>query len=77
MRRRPRVVDARKDLELRRDELYDRLVTLERMRVAARVDDGRYAIERRSLIAKLVVVHRELDALDGPPPKRDSSARAS
>jgi hypothetical protein len=55
---------ARRELTDQRDRLYAELVTLERRRAAGGVDVEVYERERRALTAKLVVVHRELDALD-------------
>ncbi len=55
---------ARRELTGQRDRLYAELVNLERRRAAGAVETEVYERERRALTAKLVVVHRELDALD-------------
>jgi hypothetical protein len=54
----------RRDLERRRDRLYDQLVALERGHAAGRIEDAAYGDQRRGLMAKLVVVLREIDDLD-------------
>ncbi len=62
----PVAADAarRRELASTRDQLYDELVLLEKRRAADAVDDDEYERERRGLVARLVVVHRELEAID-------------
>jgi hypothetical protein len=55
---------ARRELTGQRDRLYAELVKLEKARAAGGIETEAYERERRSLTAKLVVVHRELEALD-------------
>ena len=72
-RRRPagRPVDAeaqRRDLTVRRDKLYSELVALERLRASERIDAGDFDAQRKAIMTRLVLVHRELDELDGVAP---------
>jgi len=56
--------DARRiALEHDRERLYADLVGLEKKRKQGDLDDGTYEDARRTLVAKLVLVHRELDEL--------------
>ncbi len=59
------VESARRELSSRREKLFAELVALERARQAQRIDDDAFAAHRRSIMAKLVLVHRELDDLEG------------
>ncbi len=52
---------ARDSLEKRRDHLYDELVVLERRRAAGKIEPERFDLQRKELVAKLVLVHRQLD----------------
>jgi hypothetical protein len=47
-----------------RDRLFDRLVHLEKERAAERIAGDRYHRERGALVAKLALLHRELDELE-------------
>jgi hypothetical protein len=67
--------DERKDLERRRDRLYDALVELEKQRAAFRVDEVQYDAQRKQLVAKLVMIHRELEELGAV--HKGKAARAS
>jgi hypothetical protein len=66
-----RPVDAqaqRRELGQRREKLYAELVALERLRAAERIDDSDFESQRKAIMTKLVLVHRELDDLDGTGP---------
>jgi len=71
--RRPRVraakpadaATARRELGNRRERLFAELVTLERLRAAQRIDEMDFDTQRKAIMTKLVLVHRELDELDG------------
>jgi hypothetical protein len=58
---------AKRDLGARREKLYDELVALERARAAQRIEEGAFSAHRKTIMAKLVLVHRQLDDLDAPP----------
>jgi hypothetical protein len=64
---------ARKELMTLRDRLYEDLVDLERRRAAGVVEDLAYDRERKALMYRLVVVHRDLDALDTAKPRQRQS----
>ena len=52
------------ELARARDRLYDQLVHLEKQRAADRIDLDRFRRERGHLVAKLALLHRELDELE-------------
>jgi hypothetical protein len=54
---------GRDGLEKHRDRLYDQLVSLERRRVAGKIDPEDFDAQRKGLVAKLALVHRQLDEL--------------
>jgi hypothetical protein len=56
---------ARRELGQRREKLFAELVALERLRAQERIDAGDFDAQRRAIMTKLVLVHRELDELDG------------
>jgi hypothetical protein len=58
----------RQELYARRDRLYAELVALERARAAGRIDLSAFDAQRKGIMTKLVLVHRELDELDAPGP---------
>jgi hypothetical protein len=61
--------DARRvALEHDKERLYADLVGLEKKRRAGDLDDGAYEEARKSLVARLVLVHRELDELSAQTP---------
>jgi hypothetical protein len=72
--RRPRArkpvapAQQRHELYARRDRLYAELVALERARAAGRIEGGPFETQRKAIMTKLVLVHRELDELDAPTP---------
>jgi hypothetical protein len=58
--------EARRDLHAQRERLYAELVSLERARAARRIDPDAFAVQRRGIMTKLVLVHRQIDDLDAP-----------
>jgi hypothetical protein len=56
----------RRELVILRDRLYDQLVNLEKQRAADRIAADRFHRERGQLVAKLALLHRELDELEPP-----------
>jgi hypothetical protein len=57
-------VGRRSELVQTRDRLYDQLVHLEKQRAADRIAADRFHRERGELVAKLALLHRELDELE-------------
>lgn len=66
----------RRELAVQRDRLYEELVALERRRAAGNIDDDEYQRERKNLVARLVVVHRDLDAVDAGKNDKGKHTRA-
>jgi hypothetical protein len=73
--RRPRAVGPspspppkRQELYARRDRLYAELVALERARAAGKVAPAAFDAQRKGIMTRLVLVHRQLDELDARPP---------
>ena len=64
----------RRDLVAMRERLYAELVTLERARAARRIEPDAFATQRRGIMTRLVLVHRQLDDLDGPTGATERSA---
>ena len=66
--------ERRRRIEARKNKLFGDLVTLERQRAAGRIGATKYASRRRTLVAALEGVYRELDADLAPvvlsPPRR-------
>jgi hypothetical protein len=77
----PTAAERRNDLYARRDRLYEALVALERARVAGKIEPAAFDAQRKGIMTRLVLVHRELDELDampeGAPPADDDQARTS
>ena len=57
--------DERRELVAQRERLFAELVSLERARVSRRIDPDVFAVQRRGIMTRLVLVHRQLDDLDG------------
>ena len=57
----PAATSHRRNLESRRDMLFETLVQIETQRRAGSLDAARYAVRRRELIAQLERVYRSLD----------------
>src|SRR5262249_2466288 len=61
--------DAQRQLRARRERLYAELVALERARLQQRVDAAAFDAQRKAIMTKLVLVHREIEEIEGAPPK--------
>jgi hypothetical protein len=69
--------EARRELRQRRERLYGELVSLERLRAADRIETGDFDSQRRAIMTKLVLVHRELEELEGGAAGAGTRARTS
>lgn len=63
----------RRELIAQRERLYAELVNLERARVARKIDLDIFASKRRGIMTRLVLVHRQLDDLEGPQGERPAT----